>query len=550
MRRWNGWGEDTVDYPLTGAARRHLAAQVGEGLALPDAEREAVLATIPATRLPPHSLITTTPLDRLLHARGQSLPDWIALRSGRLGVFPDGVAYPASSGQVRAVLSLARQLGARVIPYGGGTSVVGHINPLAGDAPVLTLDLAHLRRLTGMDDTSRLASFEAGVRGPDLESQLRAQGYTLGHYPQSFEYSTLGGWIATRSSGQQSGHYGRIEALFAGGWLETPRGSLELPAHPASAAGPDLRHLVLGSEGRVGVLTQATVRVRPLPEAETFQAVFFRDWDTGLAAVRQMAWARVPVSMLRLSDAAETETTLALAGRERLMAWADRGLRLAGFGPERCLLLFAVTGDQWQFGPIHRQVLEIAHVHQGLRVGPAAGEMWRETRFRTPYLRNTLWELGYALDTVETAVPWSRVAVTAQRLLAAARGGLAAWDERVLAFAHLSHVYPDGASLYLTYAYRRAADPDETLDRWRALKTALSDIIVTQGGTISHQHGVGMDHAPYLIHEKGPLGLDVLNALSRALDPDGLLNPGKLLSRPDAGGHTRCEAPHVDAWVA
>ena len=550
MRRWNGWGDDTVDYPLTEAARRHLAGQVGEGLSLPDAERAAVLASIPATRLPMHSLITTAPADRLLHARGQSLPDWIALRSGRLRVFPDGVAYPASSGQVRAVLSLARQVGARVIPYGGGTSVVGHINPMAGDAPVLTLNLSYLRRLTGVDDTSRLASFEAGVRGPDLESQLRSQGYTLGHYPQSFEHSTLGGWIATRSSGQQSCHYGRIEALFAGGWLETPRGSLELPAHPASAAGPDLRHLVLGSEGRLGIITQATVRVRSLPEAETFQAVFFHDWDTGLAAVRQMAQARVPVSMLRLSDAAETETTLALAGRERLIAWADRGLRLAGFGPERCLLLFGVTGDQWQIGPIRQQVQEIAHAHQGLAVGAAAGEMWRKTRFRTPYLRNTLWELGYALDTVETAVSWSRVPVTAQRLLAAVRGGLALWDERVLAFAHLSHLYPDGASLYLTYVYRRSADPDETLDRWRALKTALSDVIVGQGGTISHQHGVGMDHAPYLIHEKGPLGLDVLKALSRTLDPDGLLNPGKLLPGPSADGRAPHEKPHVDAWVA
>ncbi len=549
MRRWNGWGEDTVDYPLTEAARQHLAAQVGEGLALADAERAAVLAAIPAARLPVHSLVTTAPAERLLHARGQSLPDWIALRSGRLGVFPDGVAYPASSGQVRAVLSLARQVGAHVIPYGGGTSVVGHINPPVSDAPVLTLDLSYLRRLTGVDDASRLASFEAGVRGPDLESQLRAQGYTLGHYPQSFEYSTLGGWIATRSSGQQSCHYGRIEALFAGGWLETPRGSLELPAHPASAAGPDLRHLVLGSEGRLGVITQATVRVRPLPEAETFLALFFHDWDSGVAAVRQLAQARVPVSMLRLSDAAETETTLALAGRERLIAWADRGLRLAGYGPERCLLLFGVTGDQWQVAPIRQQVLEIAHAYQGRGVGAAAGEMWRKTRFRTPYLRNTLWELGYALDTVETALPWSRVPATAQRMLAAARGGLFAWDERVLAFAHLSHVYPDGASLYLTYLYRRAADPDETLDRWRALKTALSEVIVAQGGTISHQHGVGADHAPYLIHEKGPLGLDVLAAATRALDPDGLLNPGKLL--PEMGGEgLHREEPHVDTWLA
>lgn len=529
MRRWNGWGASDVVYPVPESARRYLVQRLGNGPNLPDATLAAVLDTVPLSRLGPVAGVNCEPQERLLHARGQSLPDWIALRSGHVGAFPDGVAYPESAADVRALLEYARQTGTHLIPYGGGTSVVGHITPNSGATPVLTVDLARLNRLVALDETSRLATFEAGVRGPELEAGLRERGYTLGHYPQSFEYSTLGGWIATRSSGQQSYHYGRIEALFAGGTLETPRGPMVMPPLPASAAGPDLRQLVLGSEGRLGVLTQATVRVRPLAEVERFQAVFFHDWTAGVAAIRQIAQAQVAVSMLRLSDAQETETTLTLSGRDRLVAWADRGLRVAGYGPERCLLVFGVTGDRVAARQAQDRTIEIARSYGGLPAGAAIGEIWRKTRFRTPYLRNTLWELGYAVDTVETAVPWNAVQETAQAVISAIRDGLTECGERVYVFAHLSHVYLDGAATYVTYLYRRSADPDETLRRWQVLKGAASRAITAHGGTISHQHGVGSDHQPYLLAEKGPLGLELLAAAQRTLDPDGLLNPGKLV---------------------
>ena len=540
MRRWNGWGDEATIYPLPDSAARYLAALVGEGLSLPDAPFESVLASVPASRLPGQTgqaqglplQITADPVERLRHARGQSLPDWIALRSGRLGAFPDGVAYPAASEDVRALLDFARRTDTRLIPYGGGTSVVGHINPRPGDAPALTVDLSRLNRLTKLDEASHRATFEAGACGPEVESQLRAHGYTLGHYPQSFELSTLGGWVATRSSGQQSYHYGRIEDLFAGGHVETPIGPLELPPLPASAAGPDLRQIILGSEGRLGIITHATVRIRRLPEAESFHAAFFHDWDSGAAAVREMAQSRVPVSMLRLSDAQETETQLRLSGRDRLVAWADQGLRALGYGPDRCLLLFGVTGDRGTTERAQQQAGEIARAHGGLVAGTAIGEIWRKTRFRTPYLRNTLWERGYALDTVETAVSWPAVMPTATALKGALHDGLAENGESGLIFAHLSHVYSDGASIYVTYLFRRASDPDETLSRWQMLKAAASRVVVAHGGTISHQHGVGVDHAPYLAAEKGEVGMKLLDAARRALDPDGLLNPGKLL--PDA----------------
>jgi alkyldihydroxyacetonephosphate synthase len=529
MKRWNGWGNIETTYPLPASAAGYLAALIGPGAAYTDATLDSVLASVPSSSLPDHPLITADPAERLYHARGQSLPDWIALRSGRIGTFPDGVAYPASSEEVRSLLHFARQTDTKIIPYGGGSSVVGHINPQPGDRPVLTLDLGRLNQMIELDESSRLATFGAGIAGPDLENQLQPYNLTLGHFPQSFEYSTLGGWIATRSSGQQSYYYGRIEALFAGGQIETPLDSLIIPPLPASAAGPDLRQMILGSEGRLGIITQATVRVRPLPERETFQAAFFHDWASGAKAVREMAQAGVPVSMLRLSDAQETETTLVLSGKENLVAWADRGLNLLRYGPERCLLLFGVTGSDRLTKTAERLAKSIIRANGGLPTGSTIGHLWQKSRFYSPYLRNTLWEKGYAIDTLETAVPWNAVLETAAAIKTAVENTGSVADERVLVFAHLSHVYNDGASIYVTYLFRRSADPGETLQRWQMMKTAASWAIVAHKGTISHQHGVGVDHAPYLAAEKGRLGIDWLAALCESADPEGLLNPGKLL---------------------
>ncbi len=528
MRRWNGWGDERTQYPLSGSARAYLVEQVGAGLQIEDASLKQVLASVPAPRLPENPAISVEGLDRLLHARGQSLPDWIALRSGRIGVFPDGVACPESGLDVRGLLGFARRTGARLIPYGGGTSVVGHINPLPGDTPVLCVDMGRLRSLLALDETSRLATFGAGVSGPQLEQQLRARGYTLGHFPQSFELSTLGGWIATRSTGQQSYHYGRIDDLFAGGHLETPEGALDLPNLPASAAGPDLRQLVLGSEGRLGVITQAVVRVRPSPEYEAFFGAFFHDWASGASAVRAMAQADVPVSMLRLSDALETETTLLLSGKDRLVGWATRGLQLLGYGKGMSMLIYAVTGARRSARRALALANEAIRANHGLPTGETIGRQWQKSRFLAPYLRNTLWDYGYALDTVETAVPWSAVLPAAADIQKAIKGALRLVDERGLVFTHLSHVYPDGASIYTTFLFRRAADPDETLARWQAVKAAASQAILANGGTISHQHGVGLDHAPYLPAEKGELGVAALEAACRTLDPTGMMNPGKL----------------------
>lgn len=527
MRRWNAWGDEQTIYPLPASARAFMAEHLGASHPPMDADIPSVIQQVPPSRLPNHPLVTQSAQDRLLHARGQSLPDWLALHSGKIGVFPDGVAYPQNTEEIRALLAYAKQHHASLIPYGGGTSVVAHINPLPGDQPVITVDMSRMAQLINIDETSHLATFQAGIAGPQIENSLKANGYILGHYPQSFELSTLGGWIAARSSGQQSYHYGRIEDLFAGGKLESPSGPLELPIFPATAAGPDLRQFVLGSEGRLGIITEATVRIRPLPEEESFYGVFFPDWESGMHAVRQIAQEQIPVSMLRLSDPQETATTLALSGKERLVALAGSGLRILGKGDHPCLLVFGVTGSPAACAFARSQANAILSHEGGLNTGQTIGRMWRKSRFLTPYLRNTLWENGIAIDTLETALPWRGIPQAAAEIKAAIQGAQESANRRVWVFAHLSHVYSDGASIYVTYAFPLENDPEATLERWIAMKTAASLAIQRNHGTISHQHGVGMDHKPYLAVEKGELGMQTLQSMAQVFDPSGMMNPGK-----------------------
>lgn len=529
MRRWNGWGDDATDFPAHPGVQGFLTDLLGTTKTLPDAAFDAVAATVPASRLPAHPLVSTEAGVRVRHARGQSLPDWLAMRSGAMGPFPDGVAEPVSGAQVRELLDYARQHDIVVIPYGGGTSVAGHINPLPLAKPVLTLSLARMNGLIALDRESQIATIGAGATGPRVEELLNAQGYTLGHFPQSFELSTLGGWVVTRSSGQQSLRYGRIEQLFAGGTLETLDGTLVIPSIPASSAGPDLREMVLGSEGRFGVLTEVKVRVTRLPEREEFHVFFLPDWTSASRAVREISQRRLPLSMVRLSNAEETRTQLILAGHARSIALLDRVLRLRGAGDGRCMLTVGVTGSAANVKFGLSEVKSVLKGYGAVGTGQLLGRKWAANRFRAPYLRESLWQLGYAVDTLETAVDWPRVTPTVDAIEAALRTGLQDEGEKVLAFTHLSHIYSQGSSIYSTYVYRVGRDYADTLARWQKLKHAASEAIVRMGGTISHQHGVGRDHAPYLAAEKGELGMRTLRALCDHFDPEHRLNPGKLL---------------------
>jgi alkyldihydroxyacetonephosphate synthase len=538
-RRWNGWGDESVTTTIPREAIAHIEAIVGQGRPTPDALLADVVAAVPAGRLPAHPLVAADPEDRVRHARGQSLGDWVALRSGQIGVLPDAVGRPTSPEEIRALLRYATEVGAGVVPYGGGTNVVGGLSPAdlgpprGGEPPVLVIDLERLASLRTFDESSGLVTFGAGVTGPAIEAALRTRGRILGHEPQSWEFSTLGGWVVTRSSGQRSLGFGRIEALFAGGRLEAPAGTLELPTHPASAAGPDLRQIVLGSEGRLGIVAEATVRTVPIPDYERTIALFMPDWERGMTVVQALAGARLPLAMIRLSTAAETRTTLSLAGQRRRLGLAMGWVKRRGAGPDPCLLLLGLAGRTRVAEAAAGEASKIVRKQGGVPAPDAFGRGWEASRFRGPYLRNALWDAGYAVDTLETAADWSRAPELAAALVQTLTTGLEGENERVHAFAHLSHVYGSGTAIYVTYVFRQSPRPEGTHRRWLALKTAASRTVVERGGTISHQHGVGRDHRPYLAVEKGELGVAALRDVAARFDPAGLMNPGVLLGGAD-----------------
>jgi alkyldihydroxyacetonephosphate synthase len=530
MKRWNGWGDESVISPVPKEAREFLLANLGLGSKPEDLSFEEICAKVPPSALKENPLVKTDAATRVRYARGQSLPDLISIRSGYDLTFPDAVAFPQTGEDVSELIVYARKIGASIIPYGGGTSVAGHINRPPGLKAVLTVSMENMAELIDLNGPSLLATFGAGVRGPDLESQLLPRGFKLGHYPQSFEYSTLGGWIATRSSGQQSLLYGRIESLFAGGTLVTEEGVLTMPPFPASAAGPDIRQMILGSEGRFGIITTATVRITPLPELEQFEAVFFPDWASGLKAVETLARVKLPVSMLRLSTPVETATNLVMAGHPASIAILEAYLNWRGVKDTKCALIYGLTGAKKEVRIAQQYVSEVLKQHSGLSMGSFLGSAWSKRRFSAPYLRNTLWELGYAVDTLETATTWDKVDKTLSAIEEALKNGLNAQNEKVHVFTHLSHIYPTGSSIYTTYAFRLADSAEKTFKRWQTLKDAASRAIVSEGATISHQHGVGRDHAPYLLAEKGEIGMRAIRALAHSFDPEERFNPGAMFA--------------------
>lgn len=532
MKRWNGWGEEEVNFPLSPLASKMLQEKIGPGEVHATTNLQDILTKIPPSRLPDKDFIDQGEQIRLTHSCGQSLPDWIELRFGKVKHFTDGVCFPTTTEEVESIISLAKREKIALIPYGGGTSVLGHIKPVDNvKRPVLTVNLQKMSNLFELNETNRLARFGAGILGPNLEAALNKSGYTLGHFPQSFEYSTLGGWIATKSSGQQSLGYGRIDQLFQGGLCLTPSGRINILPNPGSAAGPDLKELILGSEGRFGFITEALVKINPLPEKEEFLAVFFPDWEQGCLAARTLVQGALPLSMIRLSNPLETAISLVLSGHDKLIGPLKKYLAWRHVYEQGCLLMIGFSGKKHKISKASKEIISLLkRQFQAVYLGKFMGQAWKKNRFKAPYLRNTLWEKGYAVDTLETAVPWDQVTPIMHRIESALGTALADEGERAIAFSHLSHLYPTGSSIYTTFLFRIASSADLTLKRWQRLKQAASKAIIASKGTISHHHGVGLDHRDYLIHEKGALGIKTLQTICNHFDPQQCMNPGKLIS--------------------
>jgi alkyldihydroxyacetonephosphate synthase len=472
---------------------------------LPDATRDRLVRVVG----PQHVL--TDDAVRLDHAHGMSTPDLLRLRAGDVSAVPDAVVRPGGHAEVLEVLRCCAASGVAVVPFGGGTSVVGGLAPeVAPYAAVVALDLGRLDRLVALDATSATARLEAGMRGPAVDAALGERGFTLGHLPQSYERATVGGYAATRSSGQASTGYGGFADLVQAVRVATPVGSLDLGRAPASAAGPDLRQLVLGSEGAFGVVTEVTVRVQRRPSLEVYEAWRFDTFAGGVDAVRRVAQSSYRPTVVRLSDEAETGVDALSEGRE------GRGSRL--------VLGFA--------GETEEVALERAGVAAIVRAAGAHGPdeqeggAWAAQRFAAPYLRDALLDLGLLVETMETAGFWSRLLPLYERVREALSAALTSGGLPAIVLCHVSHAYPTGASLYFTVAARQT---DEPLSQWERAKRAAGDAVMAAGGTITHHHGVGRDHRRWMVDEIGPLGVEVLRAVKARLDPAGILNPGVLI---------------------
>ena len=547
--RWNGWGRLGESTQMTRSREAALLAELGRRLGRPLA-RGAEPVELDAIRLPPPKLapdvlarlraacgedgVRTSAFERVTHAVGRSLPDLFRLRRGEIEAVPEAVVVPAEEGAVAAVLRIAAEANLAVVPFGGGSSVVGGVEPrtAAGQAGALSLDTTRLDRLLRLDPESRTATFQAGIDGPSLEAALAQRGYTLGHFPQSFEHSTLGGWIATRSVGQQSDGYGGIDELLVCARVVTPAGVIRTLDVPRAASGPELNQLLLGSEGVLGVIVEATVRIRPRAARPDERGMLFRCFAGGVAAVREVARAELPVAMMRLSDAAETELSLLLrhdpARRFDPTATALSLAERLGYGAGRCALLYgAESSDARKVSTTMRRARNLLARNGGLPLGRSPGRSWRRERFRTPYLRDWLLDHGVAVDTMETALPWARLEAGHDAVVCALRSAAATHAGSGLAMAHLSHSYLDGACLYFTVLY--PVEAGREIEQWRAIKRDTSEAILAAGGTISHHHGIGVDHQPWMAREKGVLGVEALRAVKRAFDPSGVMNPGKLL---------------------
>ncbi len=471
--------------------------------------------------------------ERVAHAAGRGYPDLVRLRAGEPQGAPDAVVYPTRPEQVRAILECCARRSLAVVPFGGGTSVVGGVAPLRGEhAAVIALDMRGLGELVHLDRESQIVTVQAGMRAPALERRLAARGLTLGHFPQSYEHVSLGGCAATRSAGQASTGYGRFEEMVLGLRMSAPAGEIELQAQPASAAGPDLRRLVVGSEGTLGVIHELDLRVRPAPLAHRYEGVFFEDFQAGVDALRALAQERVAPAVARLSDEAETRMSLAQAaaaaeGRSALKGRLGQAyLGLRGYRPG-CLAIFGFEGAPAEVERRRERALALARGHGGLPVGASPGEAWRAQRFAAPYLRDELLTHGVMAETLETASRWSNLQRLHRATARAITDSLRAQGTPGTVMCHVSHLYETGASLYFTLL--AAQREGQEIEQWRAVKRAASGAIALHGGTITHHHAVGRDHVPWIAGELGEQGVGALRALKAQLDPAGVMNPGKLL---------------------
>jgi alkyldihydroxyacetonephosphate synthase len=533
--KWWGWGDASIEPTLDGEALGVLRERIGALEAWPLA-RELGDFDLPSSEPLPQALLDAVgesnvfagDEDRLRHAVGRGYVDLARLRDGALENAPDAVLMPADVGALRRAIEVCAAEGIAIVPFGGGTSVVGGVEPLRGShARVISLDLGALRDVE-IDRRSLTARLGAGLRGPEAEAALGREGLTLGHFPQSFEYATIGGFAATRSAGQASSGYGRFDALVSSVRMLAPAGEISTLETPHTAAGPALRELVIGSEGVLGVIPDVTVRVRPAPAVRRYEAWMAESFEAGAEIVRGLAQGPGLPEIIRVSDEEETEGTLALSGPRGLSGRLFEGYLGARRRRGGALVIVGFEGEEESVA--RRRALTVRALRRSgaaAYLGQSAGRAWEHGRYQGPYLRDTLMGMGAMVETLETSHTWSRYGELHDAVAAAIHDALDGQGTPGLVFCHLSHAYADGASLYFTFISRARRGTE--VEQWAAVKRAACEAIVAHGGTITHHHAVGRDHVPYMEAEVGETGIGLLRSLKNDLDPGGIMNPGKLL---------------------
>lgn len=524
--QWNAWGDPAAAKALPPGIRTLLSQALGIDGPGPDqpsadqvqlrpstlsqADREGLSSIVGAAN------ITFEDRARLLRAGGKSTLDLLRRRDFGVQDAPDAVLLPGSEEEVAEVLTFCTEQGIAVVPFGGGTSVVGGLDPDRGDFnTVVSLDLGRLNELHALDEVSWEAELGAGLSGPEAERLLSAHGFSLGHFPQSYLFATIGGFAATRSSGQDSAGYGRFNDMVRGLRAVTPAGILDLGRAPESAAGPDLCQLLMGSEGTLGIITRVRVHIHPIPAATRYEAWSFPDFATGADALRAVVQTGTGPTVIRLSD--EAETGVNLATTENIGEQQVTG---------GCLAITVFEGTEAHVASRHSETRALLEASGGTSLGEEPAHAWEHGRFNAPYLRDSLLSAGALCETLETATNWSNVPTLKAAVTEALTGALADSGTPALVLCHISHVYPTGASLYFTVVAAQRGNP---IEQWRTAKSAASDAMVRVGATITHHHAVGADHLPWMRNEIGDVGVQILRAAKAALDPAGILNPGKLI---------------------
>jgi alkyldihydroxyacetonephosphate synthase len=477
-------------------------------------------------------------LDRIVHTYGKSARDLLRIRVGDIPRVPDVVVYPGDEAEVQLIVDRAVAADAVIIPYGGGSNISGSLHaPEDETRPVISLDLGRLDQVIDIDEESGLARIQAGVQGPELEEQLGARGWTLGHFPDSFTHSTLGGWVATRSSGMQSDKYGDISDIARGMRVVMPGKVLKIRPLPHTSTGPSVREMVLGSEGRLGVITEVTVQVHRIPEVRLILGYLFPSWEAGLAAMQEISTSDAHPSITRVSDAKETTFSFAtrkkssrisissLISKGMMKVLERRGWKL----DEICLSFIGYEGGKAHVARQKAIVKDIVGRHGGIVVGKGPGELYDQKKFDTPYIRDFLLDRGAIGDVSETAAPWSKLMPLYTNVLAAAEKVYAHLGVSGWIMCHLSHSYHSGACLYFTFAFKH--DGVDPLGQYEQLKNAIQQAFVDSAGTLSHHHAVGTEHAAWLEQDISAPGVHMIDGLFTAMDPGRNFNPGKIIAK-------------------